>query len=309
MARDDRSTYPFSAIVGQDALRTALLINAVDPRVGGVLIRGQKGTAKSTAVRALRWVLPEIEVVEGCRFGCDPSNISDLCPECRERAAINPLRSFDCKVPSCRETLADAPRVADHLCPTCREHHARVQECLTVQGLSFISDHTLVRGMDYYTRTTFELTSTGLGAQDTVAAGGRYDRLVEEFGGAPTPGIGFALGVERLLLVLPADAADEPPPPVFLAALGDAARHAIWPWLAELRRRGVAVEWDYEGRSLKSQLRRADRLRARRVVIVGENELKAGMVQLRDMAEKTQREVAASDLIETLAPTVYAEGG
>jgi histidyl-tRNA synthetase len=167
----------------------------------------------------------------------------------------------------------------------------------------------MVRGLDYYTRTTFELTSTGLGAQDTVAAGGRYDRLVEEFGGAPTPGLGFALGVERLLLLLPADAVDEAPAPVFLAALGAAARRAIWPWLAELRRRGVAAEWDYEGRSLKSQLRRADRLRARHVVIVGENELAAGRVQLRDMQEKTQRDVATADLIETLAPTAYAEGG
>ena len=175
--------------------------------------------------------------------------------------------------------------------------------------MPYVVNPAMVRGLDYYTRTTFELTSTGLGAQDTVAAGGRYDRLVEEFGGAATPGLGFALGVERLLLLLPAEAVDEAPRPVFLAALGDAARRAIWPWLAELRRRGVAAEWDYEGRSLKSQLRRADRLRARHVVIVGENELAAGKVQLRDMTEKTQREVAAADLIETLAPTAYAEGG
>ena len=142
----------------------------------------------------------------------------------------------------------------------------------------------MVRGLDYYTRTTFELTSTGLGAQDTVAAGGRYDRLVEEFGGKPTPGLGFALGVERLALLLGEARGEEAPRPVFIAALGEAARRAAWPWLVELRRRGAAAEWDYEGRSLKSQMGRADRLRARLVVIVGDNELAAGAAQVRDMA-------------------------
>ncbi len=234
---------------------------------------------------------------------------SELCENCRRRLETNPLRILDCKAEGCRALRASAPDGREFLCPPCRDHFAEVCGLLDALGVPYVVNPAMVRGLDYYTRTTFELTSTGLGAQDTVAAGGRYDRLVEEFGGASTPGLGFALGVERLLLLLPEDAVDAAPRPVFLAALGDAARRAIWPWLAELRRRGVAAEWDYEGRSLKSQLRRADRLRARLVVIVGENELAAGMVQLRDMTEKTQREVSTADLIETLAPTAYAEGG
>ena len=168
----------------------------------------------------------------------------------------------------------------------------------------------MVRGLDYYTRTTFELTSTGprraghrrRGRALRPARRGVRRRRRRR-------GSASRSGSSGCCCCCPADAADEAPRPVFLAALGAAARRAIWPWLAELRRRGVAAEWDYEGRSLKSQLRRADRLRARHVVIVGENELAAGKVQLRDMAEKTQREVAIAELIETLAPTAYAEGG
>ena len=234
---------------------------------------------------------------------------AELCENCRRRLENNPLRVLDCKAEGCRALRAGAPDSREFLCTPCRDHFAAVCGLLDALSVPYVVNPAMVRGLDYYTRTTFELTSTGLGAQDTVAAGGRYDGLVEEFGGAATPGLGFALGVERLLLLLPADAADEEPRPVFLAALGSAARQAIWPWLAELRRRGVAAEWDYEGRSLKSQLRRADRLKARQVVIVGENELAGGTVQLRDMIEKTQREVATADLIETLAPTAYAEGG
>ncbi len=235
---------------------------------------------------------------------------AQLCENCRRRLDTNPLRILDCKSEGCRVLCAGAPDSREFLCAPCRDHFAAVRGLLEAAEVPFTVNPAMVRGLDYYTRTTFELTSTGgLGAQDTVAAGGRYDRLVEEFGGAPTPGLGFAVGVERLLLLLPAAAVDEAPRPVFLAALGEPARRAVWPWLAELRHRGVAAEWDYEGRSLKSQLRRADRLRSRHVVIVGESELAAGKVQLRDMTAKTQREVATTDLIETLAPTQYAEGG
>jgi histidyl-tRNA synthetase len=232
-----------------------------------------------------------------------------LCENCRRRLETNPLRVLDCKAEGCRALRAGAPDVRDHLCNACREHFAAVRGLLEAVEVPYTVNPAMVRGLDYYTRTTFELTSSGLGAQDTVAAGGRYDRLVEEFGGPATPGLGFALGMERLLLLLPEDAVDEPARPVFLAALGDAPRRVVWPWLAELRRRGVAAAFDYDGRSLKSQLRRADRLGARLVVIVGENELAAGTVQVRDMTEKTQRDVPLADVVETLAPTVYSEGG
>jgi histidyl-tRNA synthetase len=232
-----------------------------------------------------------------------------LCENCSRRLETNPLRVLDCKAEGCRALRAGAPDIGDFLCGPCRAHSAAVRALLEAAEVPYVVNPAMVRGLDYYTRTTFELTSTGLGAQDTVAAGGRYDRLVEEFGGAPTPGLGFALGVERLALLLGEGIHDEAPPPVFIAALGDAARRAAWAWLVELRRRGTAAAWDYEGRSLKSQLRRADRLRARLVVIAGESELAAGAAQVRDMAAKTQREVPLAELVETLAPTAYAEGG
>ncbi len=232
-----------------------------------------------------------------------------LCEDCRRRLETNPLRVLDCKAEGCRALRAGAPDMREYLCAPCREHFAAVRGLLEAAGVRYTVNPAMVRGLDYYTRTTFELTSAGLGAQDTVAAGGRYDRLVEEFGGKPTPGLGFALGVERLSLLLGAGAAEEAPRPVFVAALGAAARRAAWPWLAELRRRGAAAEWDYEGRSLKSQMGRADRLRARLVVIVGDEELAAGAAQVRDMADKTQRAVALAELVETLAPTAQAEGG
>ncbi|HEY6000679.1 MAG TPA: histidine--tRNA ligase [bacterium] len=234
---------------------------------------------------------------------------AELCENCRRRLEANPLRVLDCKAEGCRALRANAPDVRDFLCGPCRDHFAAVRALLAAAEVPFTENPAMVRGLDYYTRTTFELTSTGLGAQDTVAAGGRYDRLVEEFGGKPTPGLGFALGVERLALLLGEGGGEKSQRPIFLAALGDAARRAAWPWLVELRRRGAAAEWDYEGRSLKSQMGRADRLGARLVVIVGDNELAAGAAQVRNMADKTQRAVALVDLVETLAPTVYAEGG
>ena len=138
---------------------------------------------------------------------------AELCGECRERATVNPMRVFDCKVPACREALAAAPRLSEHLCPACREHHQRVQECLTLQGLAFVPDDTLVRGLDYYTRTTFEFQSSLLGAQSGVGGGGRYDGLIEAIGGPSVPGVGFGTGIERILLALSRAGSAAPKPP------------------------------------------------------------------------------------------------
>ena len=132
------------------------------------------------------------------------AHADELCGECRERTRLNPLRTFDCKVPGCRTVLEEAPRLADELCAECAEHHTQVKRQLTVQGIPFVEDHRLVRGMDYYTRTTFEFQSAVLGAQSGVGGGGRYDNLVEMIGGPPTPGVGFGTGVERILLALAA---------------------------------------------------------------------------------------------------------
>jgi len=236
--------------------------------------------------------------------------VPTLCENCRRRIETNPLRLLDCKAEGCRALRAGAPRAPEYLCDPCREHFARVRGLLDEAGIAHRVNPEMVRGLDYYTRTTFELTAaSGLGAQDTVAAGGRYDRLVEEFGGPPTPAIGFAAGLERLLLLLPAGFAEAPARPVFLAALGEAARAHAWRWLAALRGRGVAADWDPEGHSLKSQMRRADRLGAREVVIVGESELAAGRALVRDMGTRQQREVPLGELVEALAPPAPAVGG
>jgi histidyl-tRNA synthetase len=227
-----------------------------------------------------------------------------LCENCRRRLEVNPLRILDCKAEGCRALRAKAPSGLDHLCDPCRAHFAAVRRLLDAKGIPHTVNPAMVRGLDYYTRTTFELTAAaGLGAQDTVAAGGRYDGLVEEFGGPPTPGLGFALGMERLLLLLPEGAGREASgaPLVFFAALGSPARERVQVWMTALRRTGVAAEWDYEGRSLKSQMRRADRLGATHVVILGDDELAAGRAQLRDMATKEQRDVPVGELAGALA--------
>lgn len=210
-----------------------------------------------------------------------------LCGECRERTQTNPLRTFDCKVPSCKAALQDAPRLPDHLCPGCADHHSRVKACLEVQGLSFSEDHTLVRGMDYYTRTTFEFQSSLLGAQSGIGGGGRYDDLVAAIGGPETPGVGFGTGVERILLAVARSATQAPalPAPVaYLVSVGEATRGEVFALAHEMRSRGVAVDLDYAGRSAKGQMKQAGRSGARFAIIIGETEMAAGMVTLRDLA-------------------------
>jgi histidyl-tRNA synthetase len=225
-----------------------------------------------------------------------------LCENCRRRLDTNPLRILDCKEDPCRDLRRGAPDLGDFLCDPCREHFAAVRGYLDEWGVPHRVNPAMVRGLDYYTRTAFEMTSRDLGSQDAVAAGGRYDGLVEEFGGPPTPGLGFALGMERLVSLLPEGAGFEPDArPVFFAALGDPARRRAFHWLTELRRRGVPAEGGYEEKSLKSQMRRADRLGARYVLIVGEDELASGKVLLRDMESKSQEQVEIGEVVEKLS--------
>ena len=225
-----------------------------------------------------------------------------LCENCRRRLEANPLRVLDCKSASCREARQGCPAIGDFLCPPCEAHFAAVKGYLDEWGVPYAVDPEMVRGLDYYTRTTFELTSENLGSQDAVAAGGRYDDLVESFGGPPTPGLGFALGMERLVMLLPGDGGgEEHAPAVFVAALGAECGRIGLRYVTELRRKGIAAAMDYEGRSLKSQLRRADRMRARYVLMIGEKELEAGTLQLRDMKKKAQEEVAMDQAVAHLA--------
>jgi histidyl-tRNA synthetase len=192
---------------------------------------------------------------------------AELDDEARSKRATSPLRVFDVKSERVQAVLAEAPKIGDALCDPCREHFAQVRGFLDAYDVSYTLVPTLVRGLDYYTRTTFEFKSEDLGAQDTICGGGRYDGLIEEIGGPPTPGIGFGAGVERLLLSVPGER-EEQPVDVFFVAAETSDRARIVPLLAELRRRGLRADMDYAGRSQKGQLGQASRLRAGWTVIV-----------------------------------------
>jgi histidyl-tRNA synthetase len=222
-----------------------------------------------------------------------------LCADCVRRIEKNPLRAFDCKNPACIEAMSDAPLIGGHLCKACEEHFLSVQKYLNILGTKFVVNHKIVRGLDYYMRTAFEFTTTRLGAQNAIAAGGRYDGLVGELGGPKVPGVGFAIGMERVVLLMEELSAVEKKTRdvVFFAALGDKARANVLPIIDTLRRDGVNIELDHEGHSLKSQMRRADKLMAHTVIIVGEEELKKGLATVRNMRTKEQHEVKLDEII------------
>ncbi len=206
-----------------------------------------------------------------------------LCRDCRDRLERNPLRLLDCKSESCREAMADAPMMIDHLCDDCRVHHRRVLDLAAAQGLELENDPRMVRGLDYYCRTAFEVSAAGLGAQDAVGGGGRYDGLVEQLGGPSVPGIGFAFGLERMELATEIDA-DEPAARLFVAPVGEASSAMALALARRLRREGVSVELGSSTRRLKAHLKRAARDGMRHLVIVGDEELASGLATVRDLA-------------------------
>jgi histidyl-tRNA synthetase len=195
----------------------------------------------------------------------------ELDAEARAKRATSPLRVFDVKSERIQELLADAPEIGESLCDECREHFARVREFLEAYGVSYELAPRLVRGLDYYTRTTFEFKDEAIGAKDTICGGGRYDGLIEEIGGAPTPGIGFGAGLERLLLSIGADRAEPQRVDVFFVCEESADRARVLPVMAELRRRGLRADLDYAGRSLKGQVTQANRLGAGWTVVVSDS--------------------------------------
>jgi len=231
------------------------------------------------------------------------SRVDRLCDDCRRRIATNPLRALDCKVEGCREATVDAPAMVDHLCLSCAEHFDGVRRYLDLSRTPYGVDRRMVRGLDYYTRTTFELVTSLLGAQSAVAAGGRYDRLVADLGGPQLPGIGFAMGVERVALLLSHTPARAHRPALFIAALGEEARMRGFALMTALQGRGLFVAVDYEGKSLKSQMRRADKYEAPFVLIIGETELERGEGILKRMATGEQKTIPLSTdaLIDALA--------
>lgn len=228
----------------------------------------------------------------------------ELCEEHRERYALSPLRVLDCKRPECRAATEDAPRMADYLCEPCAAHFARVRGGLDELGVGYVLDTRLVRGFDYYTRTTFEFASLAIeAAQNGICGGGRYDGLVEMLGGAATPGIGFGMGIERVLAACDAEgvsAKDAPPLDAFVVdvAGGDAARALT----AELRRAGLRADRAFDARSMKAQMKLADRSGARLALIVGPAEAKAGTVVVRPLRTELdeQESVARTEVLETV---------
>jgi len=218
------------------------------------------------------------------------ARVSELCGDCQRRTETNPLRVLDCKVPQDQPVIESLPKISDHLCDECRAHFAEVRRELELLGIPYRLSHRLVRGLDYYVRTTFEVLSGELGAQNSVLGGGRYDGLVKQLGGPDIPGIGFALGMERLVMLIP------PVPTgsrgeVFLAPLVPEARDVALRLQGQLRKAGLRVMMDHEGRGLKSQMKRADKLGARFVAILGQDEMAKARWTIRDMKASTQEEV------------------
>jgi histidyl-tRNA synthetase len=224
-----------------------------------------------------------------------------LCGNCRRRLERNPLRVLDCKEPGCSEATKNAPSIIDSLCAACKDHFETVQRLLRQAAIEYSLNPRLVRGLDYYYRTTFEWTTDRLGAQSAVAAGGRYDGLVAELGGPSIPGVGFAIGVERLTMLLGLqEGREKPGPELYLVWIGNEARCWAIDAAHRLRRNGLVVEMDGDSRSMKSQMRRADKLGARAVLIVGEDELNKGRIVLRNMASKEQVELNMENLADAL---------
>ncbi len=225
----------------------------------------------------------------------------ELCEDCQKRLKTNVLRILDCKNESCRKIVATLKLEDKHLCQECRVHFASVLSGLDILGVPYQVDYSLVRGLDYYNRTVFEITHHGLGSQDAIGAGGRYNNLVKELGGPDIGAIGFAFGIERVLLVSKlAEKLKNEPKLVFLITLGDAARMKGVSILAELRKIGVSCDTDYEGRSLKGCMRKADDMNARKVLILGEDELKNNNITIKDMVSGEQKQVLLSGLEEEI---------
>ncbi len=229
-------------------------------------------------------------------------NRAEFCDTCTRRMGKNPLRILDCKVESCRNALEGAPATVDCLCRECKEHFDQVQTALSKQKVSCHVDNTLVRGLDYYTRTAWEIQTTSLGAQSAVAGGGRYDGLVEELGGPPTPAIGFAIGFDRLVEIMEDIQEDSGPETtdLFIAALGEAAMGNAYHLACDLNQAGIRTESDFRGKSMKSLMKRANKINARYVLMIGENEIQNGAAILRDMDTKEQVSIGMDTLAQEI---------
>ncbi len=230
-------------------------------------------------------------------------NISDMCELCKDRMEKNPLRVLDCKNESCKKINQNAPKILDYICDDCKEHFEKVKKLLSLAGIEYGIDSGIVRGLDYYTRTVFEFVSNNIGAQGTVCGGGRYDGLVKELGGNDVSGIGFAMGIERLLLLLEntgVEIPNEGKVKVYLAPMGEAEAEKCFEIASKLRTAGISCDFDHMGRGIKSQFKFADKIGAEYVGVIGSNELLEGVVKLKKMVDGSESTVKFEHLEEFL---------
>lgn len=228
-------------------------------------------------------------------------NYDELCGLCKDRFEKNPLRILDCKNPECKKITANAPKITDYLCDDCKAHFGKVQKLLSLAGVEFEIDPNIVRGLDYYTKTVFEFVSENIGAQGTVCGGGRYDKLVSEFGGGEVPGIGFAVGIERILLLLENIGVKIPRDDtvrLYIAPMGEEAEEKAFVLTDKLRKAGVITETDHMGRGIKAQFKYADKIGAEYVGVIGSDELSRGEIKLKKMSDGTEISVSFDNLAE-----------
>ncbi len=227
------------------------------------------------------------------------AKLGSLCETCKDRFYKNPMRIIDCKEERCKEQLTDVPFMLDNICEECSEHFGGLKKSLEILGLEYVIDPRIVRGLDYYTKTAFEIVSKDIGAQGTVCGGGRYDGLIEECGGPSTPGIGFGLGLERLLLVAENQGVQIPVPvymDIYIANMGKEAAEEALRQINLLRNEGIKAEKDYMGRSLKAQMKYANKINARYVVVLGDEEIKSRRIKVKDMSSGSEEEIGLAEL-------------
>lgn len=236
---------------------------------------------------------------------------SELCDTCRDRLERNPMRILDCKSPVCSEIAAKAPTVLDYICEDCREHFEGVKSCLDAVGIQYKVNPQIVRGLDYYTRTVFEFVSNDIGAQGTVCGGGRYDGLIEELGGQPTPSLGFGLGIERLLLLLETQGIELEKPPVcdlYVIGIGDKAKLKAFEIVEGIRNSSLIAEGDIVGRSIKAQMKYADKIEAKFSVVIGDDELAANKATVKNMLTGAKKEVPLDEGFYDAFFAMYVNG-
>ncbi|MBE5744478.1 MAG: histidine--tRNA ligase [Clostridiales bacterium] len=226
--------------------------------------------------------------------------LDGMCPTCRERYEKNPLRIIDCKEENCKKINENAPAITDYLCDECSEHFESLKKHLTIAGLTYTVNPKIVRGLDYYTKTVFEFVTTALGSQGTVCGGGRYDNLIEQIGGSSVPGVGFGMGLERVLMLMDAEGVEIPNKEsvkVFLASMGDKANEKAFELCYKLRTEGISAETDHVGRSFKSQFKYADKIGAEYVIALGDNEIESGKCKVKKMLDGSETEIELDEVV------------